>query len=222
MLVVQCQTQPKRRWLETRSYVWKFFTYNKEEDTSKCLVEEDQKQCSKLLKGKFPTNLKKHLQNKHKKEFEECNTAEKAKDRGPTAIGRKRQVARPSSQETIENTINPQRYYDKQSSRHTSITKKLAIFIGATSVPISLVDNEEFRELLQEMDRKYKVPHRKVISQEISKIYSHLKEKIQCLLKEALTISICADIWSKPGMTASFLGHSICIALQDSLPLTLV
>jgi hypothetical protein len=123
-----------------------------------------------------------------------------------------------SSLETIENTINPQRYYDTQS---------LAIFVGATGVPISLVDNEEFRELLQEMDRKFKVPHRKVMSQEISKIYSHLNEKIQCLLEEALTISICADIWSKPGMTASYLGvtahfftfssnrrHSICIALK--------
>ena len=45
------------------------------------------------------------------------------------------------SQETIESTINPPRFYNKESSRHTAITKKLAIFIGATYVPF-LVDCE--------------------------------------------------------------------------------
>ena len=39
-------------------------------------------------------------------------------------------------QEAIESTINPPRYYN-ESSRHTAIIKKLAIFIGATNVPFS-------------------------------------------------------------------------------------
>ena len=34
--------------------------------TSRCLVQEGHKQC--VLKGEFAINLKKHLQNKHKKE----------------------------------------------------------------------------------------------------------------------------------------------------------
>ena len=70
-------------------------------------------------------------------------------------------------------------------------------------MPFSLVDSEEIRELHHEMDRKYQVPHRKGF-QEISKICNHLQETIQSLSK-AVIISICADIWSKPGMTASFL-----------------
>ena len=53
------------------------------------------------------------------------------------------------------------------------------------------------------------------------------QETIQSLLSKALIISICADIWSKPGMTALLLcvtahfftpysdqHHSICIALR--------
>lgn len=128
-------------------------------------------------------------------------------------------------------TINPQNYHDKESSRNIAITKKLATFlatfIGATNVPLSLVDNEEFYELLHEMDRKYQVPHRKAVSEEITKTYSHLKAKIRSSLEKAEFVSICADIWSKPGMTASFLGvtahffvpdsntrHSTCIALR--------
>ena len=57
----------------------KYFTYNKEEKSSRCLVQEGQKQCGIILKGKFAINLKKHLQGKHKKDFEECDTAEKAR-----------------------------------------------------------------------------------------------------------------------------------------------
>ena len=68
-------------------------------------------------------------------------------------------------------------------------------------MPFSLVDS---RELLQEMDNKYQVPHRKGVSVEFSKIYNHLHETIRFLLIKAVVISICADILSKPGMTLSF------------------
>ena len=73
-------------------------------------------------------------------------------------------------------------------------------------MPFSVVDIDEFHELLQEMDRKYHIPHRKGVSQSISKIYNHLQETIRSLLSKAIINSICADILSKPGMTASFLG----------------
>ena len=54
----------------------------------------------------------------------------------------------------------------------------------------SLVDSEEFLALLQEMDRKYQVPHRKKVSQEISKIYKFLWETIRSLSK-TIIISMC-------------------------------
>ena len=64
---------------------------------------------------------------------------------------------------------------------------------------------------------------KKEVSQVISKIYNHLQARIQSLSESVI---ISADIWSKPGVTASFPGvtahfftpdsnkrHSICIAL---------
>ena len=66
---------------ETRSNVCNYFAYNKEENSSRCLVQ-GQKQCGKILNRKLATNLKK--QNKHKKEFEECDTAEKARGANST------------------------------------------------------------------------------------------------------------------------------------------
>ena len=81
------------------------------------------------------TNLKKH--NKHKEEFEDCDKAEKARGANSTRTGRKSQA--PSSRNN-KSTINPPRYYNTESSRHTAITRKLAIFIGTTNVPFSLDD----------------------------------------------------------------------------------
>ena len=40
---------------ETRSNIWKYFSYSKEK-TSRCLVQKGQKQCGKILKEKFATN----------------------------------------------------------------------------------------------------------------------------------------------------------------------
>ena len=45
--------------IETRSNVWNYFAYYKEENSSRCLVR-GQKQCGKILKGKLATDLKKH------------------------------------------------------------------------------------------------------------------------------------------------------------------
>ena len=72
---------------ETGTNVWKYFAYNKEKNSSKCLVL-GQKQCGKILKGNFATNLKK--QNKHTKEFEVCDTAEKIRGVNSTRTERAR------------------------------------------------------------------------------------------------------------------------------------
>ena len=75
------------------------------------------------------------------------------------------------------------------------------------------MDNSEFRELIEELDPIYTVPHQKKIGIEIEKVYQNVKGKISDSLKGASKISTCADIWSKPGMTASFLditAHYFC------------
>ena len=113
------------------------------------------------------------------------------------------------------------------------MTKKLAVFIGATNVPLNLVEKAEFRNLLTELDCRYPVPGRAKISKEIDKIVTDLKGKIVSFLQSSRRVNICADIWSKKGMTASFMGvtahfftardhrrHNITLAvrMQDALP----
>ena len=49
----------------------------------------------------------------------------------------------------------------------------------------------------------------------MSKIYHHLQETIRSLLSKVV-ISICANIWSKPGMKASFLSVTAHLVFTDN------
>ena len=106
-------------------------------------------------------------------------------------------------QPTLPNIANQKKRYDAQSIKQKSITKKLALFVGATNVPISLVENVEFQELLCELDPRYQIPER---FKELDMLYSNLEKDLRESLHLAERISLCADIWSKKGMNASFLG----------------
>ena len=109
-------------------------------------------------------------------------------------------------QSTLPNIANQEKVYDLQSTKQKSITKKLAVFVGASNVPISLVENVEFQVLLCELDPRYQVPGRFKIAKELDTIYSNLKKDLRESLSSAKRIALCADIWFKKGMTASFLG----------------
>lgn len=203
-----------------QSCVWNYFQYDKDTDKSVCLVTNEKKKCGKEIKGMFASNLKKHLKNHHPNQFKELENAESESKM------RKRSHAS-TSQTTLHQQIQTTQYYGKDSKRQEAITKKLAVFVGATNVPLSLVDREEFRALLSEMDKRYRAPHRKKLGQEIDKVYSKLKANISLVLENAQKVTICADIWSKSGLTASFLGitahcfthhdqkrHNITLALR--------
>ena len=101
---------------------------------------------------------------------------------------------------TLEQTL---RQYSKESPRYMEITKKLAVFVGSTNVPNSIVTSPEFCDILTTADPCYSVPGRTAISKEI---LIDMKAKIGTHLHEARKISITADIWSKKGMSTSYLG----------------
>ena len=96
--------------------------------------------------------------------------------------------------------------YFKESDRFKKITKKLAVFVGGSNVANRIVESAEFRDLLNTLDGWYKVPGRAAITKEVGKVLIEIKAKATTFLQEASKVSICADIWSKKGLTASFLG----------------
>ena len=102
-------------------------------------------------------------------------------------------------------SIGRKKEYDKESDRYKLITRKLAIFVGCTNVPNVIVKSPEFRDLLTTLDRHFVVPGRASISKELDKVMADLKAKIVNVLKDSQRVSICADIWTKKGMSSSYL-----------------
>ena len=96
--------------------------------------------------------------------------------------------------------------YDRANDRYKSITWKLAIFVGTSNVPNSLVENLEFCDLLNNADPRYTPPSRTVISKEIEKVLIKMKAKIGCYLEHAKKVSLAADVWSKKSLLSSYLG----------------
>ena len=109
-------------------------------------------------------------------------------------------------QMTLSESLSSRNVYKKEHSCYKEISRKLAIFIGSTNTPTSIVENLEFKDLLHTMDSSYPVPGRVAIGKELDKVMIELKAKISSYLLEANKISICADIWSKKGMSSSYLG----------------
>jgi len=199
--------------------VWKYFKFDEQEGKSICTVKLKSQQqddedaiCNKSFNGKFTTNLKLHLKKEHSEEYRLLNLEEKKKKeeslKKPSRSKAKSKGSSSSSsfQPTLENIAIQKKAYDPQSTKQKSITKKLAVFVGASNVPVSLVENVEFQELLHELDSRYQAPGRFKIGCELDKLYSNLKKDLRDSLNSAERISLCADIWSKKGMTASFLG----------------
>ena len=84
---------------------------------------------------------------------------------------------------------------------YNKITEKLATFIGRENVATVVVENQEFRDLLQELHSRYVVNERTVIRTELSKIIKNMKKNISQELIKARKIHLCCDIWSKKLMT---------------------
>lgn len=82
-------------------------------------------------------------------------------------------------------------------SDNLRITKHLATFISRISAPNSLVENPEFKSFVHVLDYRYPVPGRSLMSKELDKLESCLKQNIQGYIAEAQKVSLCPDIWSK-------------------------
>ncbi|XP_029316992.1 zinc finger BED domain-containing protein 1-like [Cottoperca gobio] len=68
--------------------------------------------------------------------------------------------------------------------------------------PLSLVENEGFRELLKLIIPSYVLPSRKTIKALVSQRYEEEKEKTKKDLQSAVAVSLTADMWTSMNMEA--------------------
>lgn len=109
-------------------------------------------------------------------------------------------------QSTLRESFTKQAVYSKESQQYKWITRKLAIFVGSSNVANLIVENLEFKDLVHALDPRYPVPGRTTINKELDQVLIELRAKISIHLQSANLMSICCDIWSKKGLTSSYLG----------------
>ena len=199
-----------------KSLVWDYFTYDFSSNKSMCQVSSESHSdaeatspisvCGHRITGKFTTNLRSHLKKSHTNCYKELVTKEEsAKEeelRGKTKADKGR--AGPVKQSTLMEVM--QRKYDKTSSRWQDITRKMAMFIATSNVPNAVVENAEFRLLMETLDPRYQTPSRARMAKEMDLLMADMKGRIKVFLDSAQKVSACTDIWTKRGMTSSYLG----------------
>ena len=128
-------------------------------------------------------------------------------------IERKRIVTAMPQRKAATTPIVP---YNRDEPQYKDITRSLAIFVGAENVPNSLVWNEGFRSLLHVLDPKYQVPTVATLFKEVDMLVLHMKAKIQLHLANVDSVSLCADVWSKKGLSSSYVGVTVHFFAKDT------
>ena len=163
------------------------------------------------------SNWEAHLSCKHPKEcrkYREAKAEEavkKANDRDRFCpLTSKSRATTEKSQPKITKHFQSdrKRKYSKQHSKQRQITKLLLKSVACASLPLSIVDKPSFRELIEELNENYAIPHRQTIKE------THLpfKEKlivnsITTETKDLTSVYVTVNIWTNRQMR-SFIGFT--------------
>ncbi|KAJ4940792.1 hypothetical protein JOQ06_027084, partial [Pogonophryne albipinna] len=97
---------------------------------------------------------------------------------------------------------------ESQDQRHKE--EAIAEWIGRTALPPRTVEDVGFIKMMETIDKRLTVPKKTKITNLVEKMYLAEKEKFKHRLSMARKITIGLDIWTKKGLTASFLAVSAC------------
>ncbi|CAL9689972.1 unnamed protein product [Knipowitschia caucasica] len=180
-----------------REDLWAFFTFIEDENKTKC------KACGTAICGKNTTNLKRHLQNTHSDIFSKLL---KSTDEGGQPSAKR---AKASHQKLAEAILSTTKY--KSDAKDQQIKEEaIAKWIGRTGLPVTTVEDEDFILLMETFDKKLTVPKKTKISNLIEKHYEDEVNTFKKRLSGVRKVSIGIDLWTKKGLTASFLAISCC------------
>jgi len=106
-----------------------------------------------------------------------------------------------NTQQSIQNALKKKSYLTPTSERAMKITKNIGEMIALDYQPYSIVDDRGFKNLLNTLESKYKLPTRQylsstVIPQLYSTLVSKLKDEINSDLVYLRSISFTFDIWT--------------------------
>ena len=99
--------------------------------------------------------------------------------------------------------------YGSHHPKQVAFSKQLLITFAANSLPHRLVADADFANLIKIANPRLKLPNRRSIGKNIDLVVDNLKHKIRRMLSDAEKVTICTDVWSRPGLSASYLGIAV-------------
>ncbi|XP_067678487.1 E3 SUMO-protein ligase ZBED1-like [Haliotis asinina] len=200
-----------------KSDVWKYFGLKKRISDGK--VEENIAVCNSCnVNVKYSggtSNLSSHIRIHHKKQIMSSQTVTLGKGKVKLEPEVLTECAPQCLQQTITHVFEKKKEYSATSPRAMSITNKIARFIVRGLRPYSIVDDHEFRELLSELDVKYRCPSRYTFANKIiPQMYEETKRQILIQLKEAEQVALTTDGWTSCA-TDSYLTITSCHINKD-------
>lgn len=82
----------------------------------------------------------------------------------------------------------------------------MVVAFATNNIPLSVAENAEFRKWIQELNPSFVIPGRGSLCKEYDNYVNLLMGTIRERLKRAKNILLITDIWSKRGLSESFLG----------------
>lgn len=110
---------------------------------------------------------------------------------------------------------------DKNSKKKKELDQKLAMMIAKDFQPLSLVEDDGFREFTKALNPRYEIISRKTLTNSIlPKCYEIAKNNLKNLLQKAKAVSLTIDGWTS-NANESYLGIT-CHFFEEISNLTLV
>ncbi|XP_058249716.1 E3 SUMO-protein ligase ZBED1-like [Hemibagrus wyckioides] len=165
-----------------RSKVWEYFSFNtKNGKIDKSVVVCSRCKCKLKYFGNT-INLSNHLRRRHAIKGEIPAAA-------PTAASISGSYLR--SPNLFGQTL------PENSNRAKSITASIARFICKDMRPYSVVENTGFREMINILEPRYKIPSRQFFSEKyIPELYQSTKEELQLKLSQCTRVAFTTDSWT--------------------------
>jgi hypothetical protein len=185
-----------------KSPLWLYFEYNSTIDKSVCQIDGCAWKCS----GKNPTYPKTHLQKMHLASFREYEAKIKVEE-GSISLKRRKNVVEKGQMKTTDffKSVS-ERQFSAQHPEQLQLVRKMAIAFTCSNIPLLATENPAMRQWMTAMNGKFIIPGRGRLEQEYSRVHTDLQDEMVRLLKNARNIQIIVDVWSKRGLSESFLG----------------
>ena len=100
--------------------------------------------------------------------------------------------------------------YKQNSPEQMGKEAAVAAWIGRTGLPARTVEDEDFINMMKKMDKRFTVPKKSKISTLVNETYVEQQKEFRHRLSMARKITLGLDIWTKKGLTASFISISAC------------